>query len=117
MIGRKVRPPGGEVWGTVERWDPLSAGLCDTLVSFPDGSSCWYSSRTLTPPFGEPPLPSRQAARLKADAEAVRSLQAIRADHVVNFHERWAGADFGKALFGQALDAAIQERGGPKPKG
>lgn len=111
MIGRRVRDrydaAAGE--GTVTKWDPLGASMCDALVQFDNGRECAFSSRQLDPVDGKGPLPSRDVARRKADEESLRSLQEIRAQHVRDFRKPWPGAEFGKVHVGQMLDGAIAE--------
>lgn len=109
MIGRRVREFWGTV-GTVERWEPLGAAMCDALVIHDDGSRCWYASHSLTPIDGLGPLPSRRVAREHARESHLRSLRAIRRQHVAAFdRERWPGCEFAKAIVGRMIDGAIAD--------
>lgn len=120
MIGRRVATRvyrnnvGGDETGVVVEWQPLGPALTDALVRFEDGYECWYGSHELKPVDGLGPLPSRAGAQKAADAVAVRQLRSIRAAHVRNFGEPWPGLEFGKVLFGQALDGALEELEGKK---
>lgn len=105
MKNRKVIVLGKT--GVVVKWEPLSSGMCDAFVIFKDGSECWFSSTELRPADDLGPLPSRADARAAAEAETIRSLRAIRAQHVADFNKPWPGLEHGKALFGQMLDGAI----------
>lgn len=106
MVGRAVRARGRD--GTVEQWEPLGAAMCDALVRFEDGSRCWFASHELRPADALGPLPSRSGARKIAEGEALTRLRAIRADHVRDFAKPWPGANFGKAIVGMSIDAAIK---------
>jgi hypothetical protein len=108
MIGRRVRSWRGET-GTVIKWEPLGAGMCDCLVAQNDGHEVWHSSTSLRPIDDKGALPSRRTAQVQADVQALASLWSIRADHVAKFHEPWPSCEHGKAIIGQALDGAIAE--------
>jgi len=108
MVGRRVKAPyDGE--GEVTRWEPLSSGMCDTLIRFDSGREVWHASHTLSPVGTTIPLPSRRDARKEADERALASLRNIRANHVRDLHKPWPGAEFGKGIIGKALDGAIAE--------
>jgi hypothetical protein len=107
MKGRKVFARG--VAGTVSQWEPLSSGMCDALVTFEDGRSCWFASHELRPNDDLGPLPSRSGAIEIARAVSERQLKAIRAQHVADFHKPWPGCEHGKAIVGLALDGALAE--------
>ena len=92
--------------GTVRQYDPLASSMCDVLVGHDDGSSCWYASAELCRTDGAP-IPDRWVVRKQADICALAALQAIRARHVAEFDRPWPGANFVKAIIGQALDGAI----------
>lgn len=112
MIGREVESKWHRVRGTVERWEPLGAGLCDALVAEPSGRRVWVSSRDVKPVDGRGPLPSREDARARADAEALESLRKIRDQLIAECAPaapRWPGCDFGKVLLGRGVIAALDE--------
>ena len=111
MLYRIVRPLCETRHGKVVFWDPLSWGMCDALVEFEDGSQCFYSSRDLRPVDGLGSLPSRDEARRRADAVALRELREIRASLVeeVKHGPQWPGCEFGKAFVGMGVDGAIKE--------
>ena len=107
MVNRRVCAHGRD--GVVTRWEPLGSGMTDTLVCHDDdGSECWYASHTLTPIDDDGPLPTREEAQDYAARTSLRQLTQIRAQHVEDFRKPWHGAEFGKALFGRALDRAIE---------
>ena len=108
MIGRRVRNIWGET-GTVIQWEPLGSALCDCLVDIDGGQPTWHGSTSLQPADDRGPLPSRHAAQVAADEEALQSLQTIRAQHVADWHKPWPGCEHGKAIIGQALDGAIAD--------
>ena len=111
MIGRKVESPWHRLYnGIVVRWEPLGTAMCDVLVRREDGSEAWYSSTDLRP-VDQPsiPLSSRLDAQEQARLAALASLRAIRAQHVRDFNAPWHGMEHGKAIVGQAIDAAIAE--------
>lgn len=82
----------------------------DVLLERPDGSVIWVSSHSLTPTDGGAPLASRQEARHAADLEAQQSLAAIRAKFIAeDWHRPWRGAEFGKAIIGNAIVGAERE--------
>ena len=110
-LGRKVTTVWGKVGaiGEIVRWEPLGSGMCDTFVHWEDGSECWYSMSDLRPADGKGPLSNRQDAREVADSQALRSLKAIREQHVKDFHRPWPGLEYGKAILGKSIDGAIQE--------
>jgi hypothetical protein len=112
MINRRVKTAWGEI-GTVQAWEPLTAGMCDALLRFDDGRTCWFYSGNLTPIDDCGPLPSREEEQARAKREAVRSLKAIRAKLVAEWNKPWPGAEFGKALVGQAIDGALADLGDP----
>ena len=107
MIGREVRTVRGEV-GVVVQWEPLGASMCDVLVEHSDGRKCWHASHSLKSTCGGP-LPTRDEARAEADAVATRQLQGILTQHVAKFHDRWPGAEHGKAIVGNAIVGALAE--------
>jgi hypothetical protein len=109
MVGRVVRDAWAGVEGRVVRWEPLGAGMTDTLVERPNGSLVWVSSHSLKATDAAGPLPSRQDARHAADLEAARSLEAIRAKHVAEMGEPWPGAEFGKGIIGMAITGAQKD--------
>lgn len=107
MIGRKVRGWGG-IEGKVLEWEPLGAGMTDTLVESSDGRRVWVASHELRPTDGKGPLPSRERARIQADQLAQRRLRKIQEHVVRDIKEgpRWQGAEFGKALVGRGVVGA-----------
>ena len=107
MIGRRI--VDGSRAGIITQWEPLGAALTDVLVKFDDGSLCWFASHTLKPSDGAGPLPSRREARERADRQLLSSLERIRQQHVDDWSRRWPGVEFGKAILGRSLDAAIQD--------
>jgi len=107
MVGRKVKSTWGRT-GEVVKWEPLGAGMTDTLVQHDDGL-CWHASHSLKPIDDLGPLPSRREAQEAARVQALDSLRAIRADHVANFNKPWPGCEHGKAILGRAIDGAIKE--------
>lgn len=107
MIGRRVSVDGRT--GRVRQWEPLGSAMTDALVAFDDGSLCWYASYGLVPADGVGPLPSRRAARERADQQLLGSLERIREQHVQDWHRRWPGVEFGKAILGRSLDGAIAD--------
>lgn len=107
MIGRRVLADART--GTAKQWEPLGAAMTDTLVEFDDGTRCWFASSMLKAADGAGPLPCRREARARADRERLSSLERIRAQHIKDWHRRWPGAEFGKAILGRALDSAIQD--------
>ena len=108
MIGRRAKSPWGET-GEIVKWEPLGSGMCDVLLQQDDGKQVWHGSSSLRPIDGLGPLPSRKEACERAEHKALRQLRAIRAQHVEQFHIPWPGAEFGKALVGQAIDNAIED--------
>jgi hypothetical protein len=53
------------------------------------------------------------AERVRArNAPHLAQLAEIRAQHIRDFNKPWPGLEFGKAHFGQMLDAAIRKLGG-----
>lgn len=109
MIGRKVKAIYPPAEGEVIRWEPLNHSMCDALVRDVDGHECWFASHVLKPIDSLGPLPSRRNACKRAEARAITSLEAIRAQHVKDFHVPWRGAEHGKAIVGIALDHALAE--------
>ena len=112
MIGRKVKTFWGKT-GEVKDWKPLLHNMCDVLVKHDTepspGYECWHASTDLRPIDDLGPLPSRKEAREAARVESIRTLKAIRAQHVRDFHEPWPGLEFGKAILGKSIDAAITQ--------
>lgn len=110
MIGRKVQSSWHNVRGTVVRWEPLSAALCDVLIQREDGRNIWLASTDCKPTDGRGPLPSRADARERARTQTLAQLNAIRAQFVEEFRTvPWPGTEFGKGHFGRALDGAIAD--------
>lgn len=109
MIGRKVESAWYKMRGEVIKWEPLGVAMCDILVRHDDGSECWYASSSVESTDGLGPLPSRDDARRKADAEALDSLRAIKAKHIAEWNKPWPGAEHGKAIIGNAINGAIAE--------
>ena len=108
MVGRLVRTFYGEI-GTVVKWEPLGPALTDTLVEYEDSKRlCWHASHSLQPFDDLGPLPSRRMAQAEATAKAVASLRIIRESLVANWHDRWPGAEHGKAIIGNCLNSAIE---------
>lgn len=91
----------------VARWEPLGEAMCDVLLAFEDGTSCWVASHELRFVDGLP-FPSRSALRRRADVERDAALREIREQHVKDFNKPWPGMEFGKAHFGQMLDRALE---------
>lgn len=110
MIGRKVRAPDG-FEGEVLEWEPLGAGMTDTLVLAKDGTRRWDASYSLKPIDKKGPLPSREQARIQADQLAKRQLKKIQEHVVRDIKEgpRWHGAEFGKALIGRGVVGARKD--------
>lgn len=110
MNGREVRAPWDGV-GVVVKWEPLSSGMCDTLVRFEGGREVWHASHTLRPVglLAGIPLPNRAEARAEADRRTLAQLQAIRGRLVDEWHRPWPGAEHGKALVGKGIDGAIEK--------
>lgn len=107
VAGRRVRDGWHNVEGEIVKWDPLSSGMCDILVRRDNGDLVWLASYAVKPIDGRGPLPSRQGVRREAAEETLCSLRAIRSQHIADFHKPWPGAEFGKAIIGQALNDAI----------
>jgi hypothetical protein len=117
VIGRRVTSSWHGVTGTVTRWEPLGAGLTDTLVCESSGREVWIASSDLRPVDGGPPLPSRSDERERARLEAVGQLERIRAAHIAEFHRPWPGCEFAKAWVGRMIDGALEElTGGVRKK-
>jgi hypothetical protein len=109
MVGRRAKSPWGEQ-GEVIKWEPLGAAMCDVLLQQDDGKKVWHASTDLRPIDNLGPLPSRREACKFAEDRTLRQLRAIRAQHVKELRTtNWPGAEFGKALVGQAIDNAIEE--------
>jgi len=106
VIGRVVRFRGE--LGVVTAWEPLGPAMTDARVRLHDGD-IWVSSRELAPADDQGPLPARDAAIAAARAERRAALLVIRSGLVREIQERtpWPGCDFGKALIGRAIDAAL----------
>jgi hypothetical protein len=83
--------------------------MTDTLVRLEDGREVWFAMSSLRPTDGLGSLPDHATARAVADAETLRSLNVIRAQHIADWRRPWLGCEHGKALLGQALDGAIAE--------
>jgi hypothetical protein len=85
--------------------------MTDVLVRDANGHEVWCASHTLHPTDALGPLPDRQEARRKRDAEMLGQLRAIRAGLVdeVEQRVRWPGMEHGKVLLGRAIDGAIDE--------
>jgi hypothetical protein len=113
VLGRRVKPLWSPV-GVVVRWEPLSAAMTDALVLADDGSESWHASYTLVPVDGLGLLPTRRAARERADAARLAQLRSIRMGLVCGLREPWPGCEFGKVHLGRALDAAIADIGGAR---
>jgi hypothetical protein len=47
--------------------------------------------------------------RDKINAPIIASLEAIRAQHIRDFHKPWPGCEFGKAIIGMSIDGALAE--------
>ena len=114
MIGRRVShhyTSARHGDGEAIKWEPLGAGMTDTLVRFDSGYECWFAGRELQPVDGLGPLPSRDDARRAADEKALRDLATIRAGVVGEIRNgvRWPGAEHGKALLGRAVDGALAD--------
>lgn len=107
MVGRFVS--GWGVAGEVVKWEPLGSGMCDVLVRCGNGRLVWAASHSLSPTDGLGLLPSRSTAREIARARSITQLRAIRANHIERLNEAWPGAEFGKAIIGRAIDAALNE--------
>ena len=108
MIGRRVKPFQGDP-GEIVKWEPLGHGMCDVLVQADDGRVCWHASHGCRPIDDLGDLPSRREAQEHARDESLRSLKAIRAQHVRDFNKPWPGCEFGKGHFGMMVDGAIAE--------
>ena len=106
MIGREVKVSGKET-GKVLRWEPLSSGMCDTLVRI-GSTEVWCASHALVPLDGYGPLPSRREAQEDARRGALAQLQTIRCQHIRDFRVPWPGAEHGKAILGKAIDRSIE---------
>lgn len=106
MIGRRVHHRYSGIRGVVVAWEPLGAGMTDTMVRGDDGRECWVDGDGLSPDDGMGGLPSRAAIRKSAAIETHQSLIAIR-DRWTKEREPWPGAEFGKVIVGRALEAAI----------
>ena len=105
MVGRHVcTPQDGE--GTVVKWEPYGAQMCDALVVLVRGGECWYSSSSRKPADDLGALPDREAACARRDAEMLTQLKAIKA--------RW-GADrrvlrpCGELVLDHAITSAISD--------
>lgn len=61
--GARVRFRGDVA--TVERFDPLGSGMCDTLLVYPDGSKLWVALYECKRLDGKG-LPSRRAIQAQA---------------------------------------------------
>jgi hypothetical protein len=112
MIGRRVsawRSGIGRAYGTCVKFEPLSAAMCDALIRFDDGYTCWFSSHELQPADGGGPLPDRRAIQEHARCETLTQLRAIRERLVASWHKRWQGCEHGKAIIGRAIDGAISD--------
>lgn len=77
MIGRRVKSHWAGVTGTVERWEPLSAGMTDIRVQEDKGGFVYISSNDVVPIDDKGPLPSRQDARKKAERSTRSSIKKI----------------------------------------
>ena len=108
MVGRRVTAPYGET-GEVIRWEPLGAGMCDTLVRQDDGHDVWHGSGSLRPSDGLGPLPRRGEAQERNRLVSLAQLREIRAKHVRDFRAPWPGIEHGKAILGMSIDAAIRD--------
>ena len=94
--------------GMVERYDPLGTSMCDVLLQPETGESFWVSSHECKRLDGSS-LPSRREILKESDRERKASLLKIRADHIRDWHKPWPGMEFGKAHFGQMIDAALKD--------
>lgn len=54
-------------------------------------------------------IAAANARRAAINAPIIAQLQAIRAQHIADWDKPWPGMEFGKALFGMSLDAAIKD--------
>jgi len=111
MIGRHVKSAWhGLTDGEIVKWEPLGAAMTDVLVrDTATGKESWYASYGLTPIDGKGPLPSRSKAQERNRQAMETSLEAIRAQHVKEWHKPWPGAEFGKAILGRSIDAALAD--------
>jgi len=109
MIGRHVESKWhGLADGEIIQWAPFGAAMTDVLVrDVGSGRLSWYASHGLTPIDGNGPLPSRAEVRESRRGEMQASLEKIRAQHVQDWNQPWPGAEFGKAIVGRAIDAAL----------
>ncbi len=107
VFGRTVVSAWGE-YGEIVVWEPLSSAMCDTRVRIGD-NEVWFAMADLRPTDGLGPLPSRTEAREEARLEAIRSLEAIREQHVRDFDKPWPGCEYGKVIVGCVIDAALTD--------
>lgn len=108
LVGRKVHTSDGYD-GIIVKHEPLSSSMCDVLVERADGYQCRYSSSwpNVTPLDGIA-FPTRAEYRQAALQETLSSLEAIKAQHIRDFHKPWRGAEFAKAIIGNAIVGAIE---------
>jgi len=50
-----------------------------------------------------------KARREAVNAPIIEALQAIKAQHIKDWHRPWPGMEFGKAMFGNMLNKAIED--------
>jgi hypothetical protein len=111
VINRRILARGQK--GTIIQWEPLSMQMCDCLIRFEDGSECWYASHELRPDPSDDlagtPLLDRAAARLDNDCRMKAQLEVIKVQHRKEMGKPWEGAEFAKAIIGNAIQGAIDD--------
>lgn len=109
MIGRRVKSVWGET-GTVIKWEPLSYGMCDTLIRQDNGKEIWFSSTDLRPIDNLGLLPSRSTKREVERHRAIASLKSIKEKFInEDWNKPWPGCEFAKAIIGNTINNAIKE--------
>lgn len=116
MVGRRVFQRGyPDCQGTVTKWTPLTAALCDVLIKFDKPnqyghSECWFASTEVLPVDSAKPLPNRKTVIEENRQKTISQLKDIRQQFIEeDFRKPWPGMEFGKSHLGNAISAAIEQ--------
>jgi hypothetical protein len=73
------------------------------------GYECWVAATDFRYAYGEWPLRPRGELLEEADRYTLVYLRGIRTQLIEERYRPWAGMEFGKAILGRSIDAALRE--------